>query len=391
MPIHNRIAEFQDDLTATRRDIHANPELGYQEHRTSALVAEQLQSWGIEVHRGLAGTGVVGVLKGRGSGSGTLGIRADMDALPIQEEGDLPHRSTVEGKMHACGHDGHTTMLLGAARYLAETRNFDGTVHFIFQPAEEGGGGGRVMVEDGLFERFPCETVWGMHNAPDLPAGVIGVRPGPIMAAADGCKITIEARGSHAAMPHQSIDPIAIAVQLYTAMQTIVSRNVDPLKSAVISVTTFHAGSAHNVIPQTAELSASIRTFDPEVREMIKQRITDLCAGMETMYGARIEPKYTYGYPPTVNHEAESGIAADIARVVVGDPQVREDVPPVMGSEDFSYMLQARPGAFIWLGSGKTDSDPGLHHPRYDFNDDVLTLGASYWSRLVETALPRAG
>ncbi len=391
MPIHNRIAEYHDDLTATRRDIHANPELGFKEHRTSALVAEQLESWGIEVHRGLAGTGVVGVLRGRGSGTRAIGIRADMDALPMQEEGDVPHRSTVDGRMHACGHDGHTTILLGAARYLAETRNFDGTVNFIFQPAEEGGGGGRVMVEDGLFEKFPCETVWGLHNTPDLPAGTIAAAPGPIMAAADGCKITVEARGSHAAMPHYSIDPIAVAVQLYTAMQTIVSRNVDPLKSAVVSVTTFHAGSAHNVIPETAELSASIRTFDPEVREMIRKRISELCAGMEAMHGATIRAEYTYGYPPTVNHETQTRIALDIAREVAGEAMTRDDIPPVMGSEDFSYMLEARPGAFLWLGSGKTDSDPGLHHPRYDFNDEVLTLGASYWARLVESAMPRAG
>ena len=391
MPIHNRIAEYHDDLTATRRDIHANPELGFKEHRTSALVAEQLESWGIEVHRGLAGTGVVGVLRGRGSGTRAIGIRADMDALPMQEEGDVPHRSTVDGRMHACGHDGHTTILLGAARYLAETRNFDGTVNFIFQPAEEGGGGGKVMVEDGLFEKFPCETVWGLHNTPDLPAGTIAAAPGPIMAAADGCKITVRARGSHAAMPHYSIDPIAIAVQLYTAMQTIVSRNVDPLKSAVVSVTTFHAGSAHNVIPETAELSASIRTFDPEVRELIRKRISELCAGMEAMHGASIQAEYTYGYPPTVNHETQTRVALDIAREVAGEAMTRDDIPPVMGSEDFSYMLEARPGAFLWLGSGKTDSDPGLHHPLYDFNDEVLTLGASYWARLVESAMPRAG
>ncbi len=389
MPIHNRIAEFHEDLTATRRDIHAHPELGFEEHRTSALVAEQLESWGIEVHRGLAGTGVVGVLRGRGDGGRTIGIRADMDALPMQEKASPPHKSTVDGKMHACGHDGHTTMLLGAARYLAETRNFDGTVNFIFQPAEEGGGGARVMVEEGLFERFPCDTVWGMHNAPQLPAGTLAARAGPMLAAVDVAVVEIEGRGAHAAMPHQGVDPIAIAVQLYSAMQTIVSRNVDPIKSAVVSVTMLHAGTARNVIPQTAELSASVRTFDPAVRELVERRMRELCAGLAAAHGARIDLDYQRGYPPTVNHEAETRIAADLARVVAGEGMTREDIPPVMGSEDFAYMLEARPGCFLWIGGGKTGSDPGLHHPEYDFNDDILTLGASYWARLVETRLAR--
>ena len=389
MPIHNRIAEFHEDLTATRRDIHAHPELGFEEHRTSALVAEQLESWGIEVHRGLAGTGLVGVLRGRGDGGRTIGIRADMDALPMQETASPPHKSTVDGKMHACGHDGHTTMLLGAARYLAETRNFDGTVNFIFQPAEEGGGGARVMVEEGLFERFPCDTVWGMHNAPQLPAGTLAARAGPMLAAVDVAVVEIEGRGAHAAMPHQGVDPIAIAVQLYSAMQTIVSRNVDPIKSAVVSVTMLHAGTARNVIPQTAELSASVRTFDPAVRELVERRMRELCAGLAAAHGARIDLDYQRGYPPTVNHEAETRIAADLAREVAGEGMTREDIPPVMGSEDFSYMLEARPGCFLWIGGGKTGSDPGLHHPEYDFNDDILTLGASYWARLVETRLAR--
>ena len=337
MPIYNRIADFHEDLVATRRDIHAHPELGFEEHRTSDLVAQQLESWGIEVHRNIATTGVVGVLKGSGNSKRSIGLRADMDALPMDEEGTPEHRSKNAGKMHACGHDGHTTMLLGAARYLAETRNFDGTVHFIFQPAEEGGGGGRVMVEEGLFGK----------------------------------------------------DPIAVGVQLYTAIQTIVSRNVDPIKSAVVSVTMFHAGSAHNVIAQTAEMCATIRTFDPDVRVLVEERITDLCMGVEKMHGVDVQLEYEHGYPATVNHEKETRRAIEIAKEVVDPSMIDADIPPTMGGEDFSYMLQERPGAFIWIGGGKTDNDPALHHPKYDFNDDVLPLGASYWSKLVETEMPK--
>ena len=309
MPIYNRIAEFQDDLIATRRDIHENPELGFEENRTSDLVAKQLESWGIEVHRDIAKTGLVGVLKGNGDSSRTIGIRADMDALPMSEEGTPIYKSKNDGKMHACGHDGHTTMLLGAARYLAETRNFDGTVNFIFQPAEEGGGGGRVMVEEGVFEKFPCDTVWGMHNDPKLPAGTLATRPGPLMAAVDTVKITINAVGCHAALPHVGIDPIAVAVQLYTAA--------------------------------------------------------------------------------TINHPKEAAEAIDIAREIVDESMIDDNIAPVMGGEDFSYMLEARPGAFLWIGGGKTDNDPGLHHPEYDFNDEVLTLGSSYWAKLVETRLAK--
>ena len=389
MPIYNRIADFQDDLAATRQDIHANPELGFEEHRTSNLVAKQLESWGIEVHRGIAKTGLVGVLKGNGTSTRSIGIRADMDALPMSEEGNPDYKSVNEGKMHACGHDGHTTMLLGAARYLAETKNFDGTVNFIFQPAEEGGGGGRVMVEEGVFDRFKCDTIWGMHNDPKLPAGMLATRPGALMAAVDTAKITINAVGCHAALPHAGIDPISVAVQLYTAMQTIVARNVDPIKSAVVSVTMFHAGSATNVIASNAEMSASIRTFDPEIRTLIERRIREICKGMETMHGVNIDLDYENGYPPTINHDKEAAEAIEIARELVGENMINEDIPPVMGGEDFSYMLEARPGAFLWIGGGKTDNDPGLHHPEYDFNDDVLTLGSSYWAKLVETRLAK--
>ena len=389
MPIYNRIADFHEDLVATRRDIHAHPELGFEEHRTSDLVAQQLESWGIEVHRNIATTGVVGVLKGSGNSKRSIGLRADMDALPMDEEGTPEHRSKNAGKMHACGHDGHTTMLLGAARYLAETRNFDGTVHFIFQPAEEGGGGGRVMVEEGLFDKFECDTVWGMHNSPNLPAGTLAIRPGPLMAAVDMAKITINAQGCHAAQPHMGKDPIAVGVQLYTAIQTIVSRNVDPIKSAVVSVTMFHAGSAHNVIAQSAEMCATIRTFDPDVRVLVEERIRDLCLGVEKMHGVDIQLEYEHGYPATVNHEKETKRAVEIAKEVVDQSMIDADIPPTMGGEDFSYMLQERPGAFMWIGGGKTDNDPSLHHPKYDFNDDILPLGASYWSKLVETELSK--
>tara|TARA_Y100000385_G_scaffold282673_1_gene337503 strand:- start:802 stop:1977 length:1176 start_codon:yes stop_codon:yes gene_type:complete len=389
MPIYNRIADFQDDLIATRRDIHENPELGFEENRTSDLVAKQLESWGIEVHRGIAKTGLVGVLRGNGDSSRSIGIRADMDALPMSEEGNPTYKSKNDGKMHACGHDGHTTMLLGAARYLAETKNFDGTVNFIFQPAEEGGGGGRIMVEEGVFDRFQCDTVWGMHNDPKLPAGTIATRPGPLMAAVDTVKIIINAVGCHAAMPHVGIDPIAVAVQLYTAMQTIVARNVDPIKSAVVSVTMFHAGSASNVIASSAELVASIRTFDPEIRKLIEDRTSEICKGMETAHNVNIDIDYDNGYPATINHVKEAAEAIDIAKEIVDESMIDDNIAPVMGGEDFSYMLEARPGAFLWIGGGKTDNDPGLHHPEYDFNDEVLTLGSSYWAKLVETRLSK--
>ena len=296
----------------------------------------QLESWGIEVHRGIAKTGLVGVLRGNGDSSRSIGIRADMDALPMSEEGNPTYKSKNDGKMHACGHDGHTTMLLGAARYLAETKNFDGTVNFIFQPAEEGGGGGRVMVEEGVFDRFQCDTVWGMHNDPNLPAGTIATRPGPLMAAVDTVKITINAVGCHAAMPHIGIDPIAVAVQLYTAMQTIVARNVDPIKSAVVSVTMFHAGSASNVIASSSELTASIRTFDPEIRKLIEDRIREICKGMETSHNVTIDINYDNGYPATINHAKEASEAIDIAREIVDERMIDDNIAPVMVGEDFS-------------------------------------------------------
>jgi amidohydrolase len=389
MPIYNRIADFHGELTEWRQDIHAHPELRYEETRTADLVASKLESWGIEVHRGIAKTGVVGVLRGRNTSERAIGLRADMDALPIPEQTGLPYQSTVEGKMHACGHDGHTAMLLGAARYLAETRNFDGTVHFIFQPAEEGGAGAKMMIDEGLFERFPCDTVWGMHNAPHLPAGTITTRPGPSMAAANKVFITVRGHGAHAARPHDGIDPIAVGFQLYQGLQLIVARNVDPLRSAVVSVCEFHAGTASNVIPDTASLSISIRTFDPDVRKLVEQRVRALCDGVATAHACTIELNYEDGYPTLVNHEHEAEFAAMVAEEVVGNKAVNRNGNATMGSEDFAFMLEERPGAFIWLGGGAEGKDFGLHHPRYDFNDEILPIGASYWARLVESCLPR--
>ncbi|WP_159585607.1 M20 aminoacylase family protein [Chelativorans xinjiangense] len=391
MPIHNRIADFHDELTTWRRDIHAHPELRYEEHRTAELVANRLESWGVEVHRGIAETGVVGVLNGRGTSSRAIGLRADMDALPILEQTGLAYQSTVEGKMHACGHDGHTVMLLGAARYLAETRNFDGTVYFIFQPAEEGGAGAKMMIDEGLFDRFPCDTVWGMHNAPHLPAGTIATRPGPTLAAADKAFITIRGRGAHAARPHDGVDPIAVGLQLYQGLQLIVARNVDPLHSAVVSVCEFHAGTALNVIPETASLTISIRTFDAAVRKLVERRVRALCDGVAAAHGCTIELDYQEGYPALVNGEQETEFASKVAEEVVGAAAIDRNGSSSMGSEDFAFMLNERPGAFIWIGGGVEGKDFGLHHPSYDFNDEILPIGASYWARLVETSLPRKG
>jgi hippurate hydrolase len=389
MPIHNRIADFHDEMTEWRRDFHANPEIGLEEFRTAAIVAEKLASWGIEVHRGIGETGVVGVLRGNGSGTGSIGLRADMDALPMDEEGDVPYRSQVPGRMHACGHDGHTTMLLGAARYLAETRNFDGTVHFIFQPAEEGRGGAKKMIEDGLFERFPCDSIFGIHNAPHMPAGTMAFRAGPILASADRATLTVRGKGAHAARPQDGVDPIAVGVQLYQAIQTVVSRNVDPLKSVVMSVTQFHAGTANNVIPATAQLIISIRTFDAAVQDLVEKRLRELSDGVGRMYGAEVELEYLRGVPPTINDADAAAFAADIGEALVGADKVDRSPALAMGSEDFSIMLARRPGAFVWLGGGAPGKDWGLHHPKYDFNDEALPVGASFFARLVETKLPR--
>ncbi|MFX4220680.1 MAG: M20 aminoacylase family protein [Thalassobaculum sp.] len=388
MPIVNRIAEFHDEMTAWRRDLHTHPELGFEEHRTSDVVAAKLESFGIEVHRGIAGTGLVGVLKSGSSGR-TIGLRADMDALPILErgDGDRPHRSVNDGVMHACGHDGHTTMLLGAAKYLAETKNFDGTVHFIFQPAEEGKGGGDKMVQEGLFDRFPCDTVFGMHNIPGIPIGSFAVSPGPMMAARDNFEIIIRGRGSHGAMPHHGIDPVLVGAHMVMALQSITSRNLDPQKALVISVTQFHAGHAFNVVPDDMVLRGTCRVFDPEVQNSLPDRITKIMEGVCATFGATAELNYIKGYPATINDPEQAGIAADIAERVAGTERVDRAPKPVMGAEDFSYMLNQRPGAYIWAGNGDT---AGVHHPDYDFNDEGLPHGASFWAQLVEDRLKRA-
>lgn len=387
MPIINSIAAMKEEMTEWRRDIHAHPEIAFEEVRTSDLVAAKLEEWGVEVHRGIAKTGVVGVLKGRNGGDGSIGLRADMDALPMDEENDVPYKSQNPGKFHGCGHDGHTTMLLGAAKYLAETRNFAGTVNFIFQPAEEGHGGGRVMVEEGLFDRFPCDEVYGMHNWPNLPAGEAAVVPGPIMAAADQFEIKVTAKGGHAAMPHLCNDPVIVAAQMVTAFQPLVSRNTDPLDAAVISVTQVHSGSAHNVIAEEAMLTGTVRTFKPETQDMIEAGMKRIAKGICDAFGAEVEFDYQRGYPATVNHEQQASFAAEILADVLGADKLHRDVEPVMGAEDFSFMLLQRPGAYLWLGQAGGPSACMVHNPRYDFNDEVLPVGASVFATMVETRL----
>ncbi len=391
MPVINRIAEFHDDMTAWRRDLHAHPETAFEEERTSKMVAAKLEEFGIAVHRGLAGTGVVGTLEGRHEGGDgrAIGLRADMDALHIDEKNSFAHKSTHEGRMHACGHDGHTTMLLGAARYLAETRNFAGKVHFIFQPAEENEGGGRVMVEQGLFDRFPVEAVYGMHNWPGLTAGTFAVRPGPMMAAFDIFEMTITGRGSHGAMPHQGTDPIVAAAKVVTALQTIASRNTDPQDAVVVSITQIHAGDAWNVIPDDVVLRGTTRSFRAEVQDSIEPAIRRIAAGVCQALGCTMEMRYERRYPPTVNSDQESEIAASAAADVVGADRLERNPVPSMGGEDFAFMLQARPGCYVWLGNGDGAGGCMLHNPQYDFNDDILPVGASYWARLAETVLAR--
>jgi hippurate hydrolase len=386
MPIVNRIASMHGEISAWRRDIHAHPELLYDVQRTAATVAEKLKSFGCdEVVTGIGRTGVVGVIRGGKGGGRVIALRADMDALPIQEANDLPYKSTVPGKMHACGHDGHTAMLLGAAHYLAETRNFAGTAVVIFQPAEEGGAGGKAMVQDGLMDRFQIEEVYGMHNYPGLPVGQFALRPGPLMAAADRIAIEIEGRGGHAARPHVSVDSVLVGAQIINQIQSIVARNVDPLHAAVISICVFQAGTADNVIPQTALLRGTARSLAPEVRDLLEQRLHEVVTGTARLYGASARLTYRRDYPVTRNHERQAAFAASVAGEVVGRERVDDAVAPVMGAEDFSFMLEARPGAFIFVGNGDS---AGLHHPAYDFNDEAIPFGATYWVKLIETALP---
>ncbi|HTV36820.1 MAG TPA: M20 aminoacylase family protein [Xanthobacteraceae bacterium] len=389
MPIVNRIADLHAEITAWRQDIHAHPELRYDVHRTAALVTEKLKSFGCDdVVPGIGKTGVVGLIRGRkdaGKGGGkVVGLRADMDALPLEEETGLPYQSTIPGKMHACGHDGHTAMLLGAAKYLAETRNFAGTAVVIFQPAEEGGAGAQAMIEDGLITRFGIEEVYGMHNCPGLPLGSFATRPGPIMASADHITIELEGKGGHAARPHLAVDTLLVGAQIVTQLQSIVARNVDPLEAAVVSICAFQAGHTDNVIPQQAVLRGTARAFSTEVRDTLRKRINEVVEGTARLYGATAKVIYTNGYPVVVNHDAQTEFAARIAREVAGKDKVDVEFRPRMTAEDFSFMLNERPGAFIWIGNGDS---AGLHHPAYNFNDEAIPVGTSYWVRLAETAL----
>ncbi|MBL6953615.1 MAG: amidohydrolase [Alphaproteobacteria bacterium] len=391
MAIINRIADLHDDMVAWRHDIHAHPETAFEEVRTAAVVEEKLRSFGLEVHTGLAKTGVVGVLK-CGDSDRKIGLRADMDALDLQELADVAHKSKHDGKMHACGHDGHTTMLLGAARHLAETKNFDGTVYFIFQPAEENEAGGRVMVAEGLFDQFPCDDVYGMHNMPGIAVGQIALMPGPMMASADFFEIVVNGTGAHGAMPHMGIDPVLIGSEIVMALQRIVSRTVDPLKQAVISATKFQSGHTTNVIPETALIAGTTRAFSVKVQDIMEREIKRVAEGIAAAHGATIDYTYDRRYAPTINTPGETEIAHRAAADVVGEENVRRDLPPTMGAEDFSWMLQAKPGCYVWVGNGLSGELGGcmVHNPNYDFNDDVLPIGASYWVRLVEQQLAAA-
>ena len=387
MPIINRFADFHSEITEWRQDFHAHPELLYDVHRTAGKVADLLTSFGVdEIVTGIGKTGIVGVIKGRNSESGqVIGLRADMDALPIHENTNKPHASKTDGKMHACGHDGHTAMLLGAAKYLAETRNFDGTAIVIFQPAEEGGAGGKAMVDDGMMERFGIDQVFGMHNMPGLASGEFAIREGGIMAATDVFDIHIEGIGGHAAAPQLGIDPVMIAAQMSVALQTLVSRNVDPIENAVLSVTKIDAGEAYNVIPRTAKISGTVRSLKGEIQDLMERRMNELVENLAKAFGASATLNYRRGYPVTVNAPAQTQFAINVARDIVGEDYVDPNVAPVMGGEDFSYMSNARPGTFIFLGNGDTAH---LHQDTYDFNDEIIPLGCTYWVKLVETALP---
>ena len=386
MPIPAAVQDLVEDAQTWRRHIHQNPELLYDVELTAKYVADRLSAFGCdEVKTSIGRTGVVGVIRGaKGGSTRAIGLRADMDALPIEEATNLPYRSRIPGKMHACGHDGHTAMLLGAARRLAETRNFAGNAVVIFQPAEEGGAGAMAMIDDGLMDRFGIEEVYGMHNWPALPVGSFMLRQGPVMAAADEITVTIEGQGGHAAMPHQCVDPVVLGAQILLALQTIASRNVDPLDACVVSVTRFEAGAASNIIPQSAWLNGTVRTLQAATRDLAEKRIREIAAGLAAAAGGTARVEYRRGYPATVNHAAQTEFAAKVARKVAGESRVDSNVAPVMGAEDFSFMLEARPGAFIFLGNGDSAK---LHHPAYDFNDAALPYGMSYWVELVETAL----
>ncbi|MEC7887437.1 MAG: M20 aminoacylase family protein [SAR324 cluster bacterium] len=388
MALIKEIKLLHDEMTEWRRDIHQHPELKFEENRTSDLVAAKLEEFGIEIHRGLAKTGVVGTIR-NGDGP-SIGLRADMDALPLEEKNTFKHASSNPGKMHACGHDGHTAMLLGAAKHLACSKNFKGTVNLIFQPGEEGGGGGELMIKEGLFEMFPVDSVYGLHNWPGMPAGTFGVGSGPIMAAADMFDLTINGRGGHAALPDQCIDPIVVASQVVSALQTITSRNTHPVDSVVITVTQIHAGDAYNVIPDSVQMHGTVRTFQTETREKIPSSMLRVAEGVCAAYGTTCELNYMSGYPATINSVPETEISAKAVVDLLGEDKIILNPTPSMGAEDFSYMLEARPGCYVWLGIGPGKGEAGcmLHSSRYDFNDDVLPTGASYWVKLVENELP---
>jgi len=389
LPVLNTLADRHEIMKGWRHELHAHPELGFEEKWTSQFIAEKLVSFGIETHRGMAKTGVVGIIRGQGSSDRMIGLRADIDALPMQEANDFAHKSQNDGCMHACGHDGHTAMLLGAAQYLAETRNFDGTVVLIFQPAEEGGAGGQVMIDDGLFDQFNVETVWGMHNWPGVDVGKAVVQRGASMAGADMFTITITGKSGHAAMPHTTIDPITCGASMVQALQTIASRRVDPLDSVVVSVTQFHSGFTHNVIPNQAELVGTVRYVRRETCGFVESKMRHLCSSIATAHDCEFTFDWEEGYPPTINHPEESNRAAASVEQVLGKDSVIFDAPPSMASEDFSFMLEARPGAYIWLGAGEGKKGGMLHNTGYDFNDDLLASGASFWVQLVEDELPR--
>jgi hippurate hydrolase len=386
------ILPHHEGLTEFRRDLHANPELGFEEHRTAALVAERLRSFGIEVHTGLGRTGVVGVIRGKGEGSGrSIGLRADMDALPMVEENEFAHRSTRPDLMHGCGHDGHVTILLAASRYLAETRDFDGTVYVIFQPGEEGFAGAKAMIDDGLFERFPADEVYALHNWPGLPAGKIGLNSGPMMAAADRVEISVCGKGGHGAHPHLTFDPVLAAAHIITAAQSIVARNVAPLDSAVLSLCAIHAGNlaAFSVLPREVKLAGTVRTFKADVQELVEQRLSELVESTARAFGAEGRTIYERIYPATINHPEQARFAGDVAAQLVGEGNVIRDLAPSMGAEDFAFMLQEKPGCYVRLGQGGGPSNCFLHNSRYDFNDAVIPLGAAFFAALAERRMPR--
>jgi hippurate hydrolase len=388
MELDTLLPVLHDKIATVRRDIHAHPELAFNEHRTADVVADYLAGLGLEIHRGLAGTGVVAKISA-GNSKKAIGLRADMDALPLKELNTFAHRSTEEGHMHACGHDGHTAMLLGAAEALSKTRNFDGTVYLIFQPAEEHEGGGRVMVEEGLFEKFPMEMVFGLHNWPGLEAGVISIIEGPVMAGTDRFEITVTGRGGHAAMPHQANDAIVASATLITNLQTLVSRNVDPQEAAVCSVTRIHAGHADNILPNSVVLGGTVRSFKPELKAMMEAGVRRICAGVEAMFGVEIKIDYSYGYPPTFNAKVATDWSRIAAEKAVGTERVATHLKPSMGAEDFAYMAAAKPGCYVWLGNGMGEGGCMLHSPHYDFNDQVIPTGIRYWVTLVETVLEK--